>query len=142
MEWITAIVGLLIGSSSGGVIGWILSAKSSKRKSEAEANLQEAEANLKSLEADERQITYLKKELADAYAQLDHVQDLMDQKRAKLLELSRKVGDLELRLIEEERLRKLAQYNECTRDCADRQPPRSHKMAVRSRQTAELDYLK
>lgn len=142
MEWITAIVSLLIGSSSGGVIGWILSAKSSKRKSAAEASLQEAEANLKSLEADERLISYLKRELSDAYAQLDHVQELMDQKRLKLLELSRKVGELELRVIEEERLRKLAQYNECTRDCADRQPPRSTKLNVQPRRTEELDYLK
>lgn len=125
MNWIETLITLLIGSGGFGVLGWVLSARSTRRKAAAEAGIQEAEASIKEIEADERQIAYLKKELADAYAQLDHVQDLMDQKRAKLLELSRKVGELELRLIEEERLRKLAQYNECKRDCPDRQPPRA-----------------
>ncbi len=125
MNWIETLITVLIGSGGCGVLGWVLSARSTRRKEAAEAGIQEAEASIKEIEADERQIAYLKKELADAYAQLDHVQDLMDQKRAKLLELSRKVGELELRLIEEERLRKLAQYNECKRDCPDRQPPRA-----------------
>ncbi len=125
MNWIETLITVLIGSGGCGVLGWVLSARSTRRKAAAEAGIQEAEACIKEIEADERQIAYLKKELADAYAQLDHVQDLMDQKRAKLLELSRKVGELELRLIEEERLRKLAQYNECKRDCHDRQPPRA-----------------
>jgi peptidoglycan hydrolase CwlO-like protein len=125
MNWIETLITVLIGSGGCGVLGWVLSARSTRRKAAAEAGIQEAEASIKEIEADERQIAYLKKELADAYAQLDHVQDLMDQKRAKLLELSRKVGELELRLIEEERLRKLAQYNECKRDCPDRQPPRA-----------------
>ncbi len=125
MNWIETLITVLIGSGGCGVLGWVLSARSTRRKAAAEAGIQEAEASIKEIEADERQIAYLKKELADAYAQLDPVQDLMDQKRAKLLELSRKVGELELRLIEEERLRKLAQYNECKRDCPDRQPPRA-----------------
>ena len=107
MNWIETLITVLIGSGGCGVLGWVLSARSTRRKAAAEAGIQEAEASIKEIEADERQIAYLKKELADAYAQLDHVQDLMDQKRAKLLELSRKVGELELRLIEEERLRKL-----------------------------------
>lgn len=48
-----------------------------------------------------------------------------DQIKADATELSRKVGELELRLVEEQRLRKLAEYNICTNEtCIGRTPPR------------------
>lgn len=68
---------------------------------------------------------YLKSGMEDAYRQLNTLQDVLDEMRAKLLGDKREIVNLELRLLEEERLRKLAQYNECKRECSDRQPPRA-----------------
>lgn len=85
---------------------------------------QSAEADIKEVAADQAQVTYLKNELKDAYKEMEHIQDLMDSKRGKILELTRKVGELELKVLEAERLRMLAEYNRCTADCPDRIPPR------------------
>ncbi len=125
MNWIETLITVLIGSGGCGVLGWVLSARSTRRKAAAEAEIQEAEASIKEIEADERQMQYLKSGMEDAYRQLNALQEVIDKLRTKLLEAKRKIGDLELRLLEEERLRKLAQYNECKRDCPDRQPPRA-----------------
>lgn len=138
MNWIETLITVLIGSGGCGVLGWMLSARSTRRKAAAEAGIQEAEASIKEIEADERQVQYLKSGMEDAYRQLNALQEVIDKMRAKLLEDKRKIMDLELRLLEEERLRKLAQYNECKRDCPDRQPPRSTGVAKNRKQDDEF----
>lgn len=115
---VTEIISLVLNFVlSGGLIGTFSFYRSKRRT-------QSAEADIKEVAADQAQVTYLKNELKDAYTEMEHIQDLMDSKRGKILELTRKVGELELKVLEAERLKKLAEYHRCTADCDSRIPPR------------------
>lgn len=115
MEIISLTVNLILGS---GIIGLLFFYKSKQRKEAAAATIME-------LDATETQINHLSKQLKEAYTELDHMQDIIDSKRHSIIELMRRVGELELKLLSEERSRQQAEYHRCLNsECTNRQPVR------------------
>lgn len=115
LEIISLVTNFVLGS---GVIGTFIFYRSKRKKENVSASTMEFDALV-------AQLRYLKEQIKENFTDMDAMQDLLDKKRAANLELSRRVGELELRLVEEQRLRKLAEYNICTDEaCTRRTPPR------------------
>lgn len=115
VEILSLVLNALLGS---GVVGMFLFYRAKRKKENVSASSMEFEALV-------AQLRYLKEQIKENFADMDNMQNLLDKKRTLNIELSRKVGELELRLVEEQRLRKLAQYNVCTNEtCIGRTPPR------------------
>lgn len=116
VEILSLVLNALLGS---GVVGMFLFYRAKRKKENLSANTMEFEALV-------AQLRYLKEQIKENFADMDNMQNLLDKKRTLNIELSRKVGELELRLVEEQRLRKLAEYNICTNEtCIGRTPPRT-----------------
>ena len=115
METARLIFDIIISS---GLIGMLFLYRSKKKKAAAEAEDAEFDVTTK-------QIDYLSKQLADMFTENDKMQELLDQKKAELLDIKRQLNEMKLRLLEEEYRRKEAEYNMCTvEQCAKRIPPR------------------
>lgn len=115
----TEIISLILNFVlSSGLAGTFIFYRAKRKKENVSASTMEFDALV-------AQLRYLKEQIKENFTDMDAMQNLLDKKRALNLELSRRVGELELRLVEEQRLRKLAEYNICNDEtCPRRTPPR------------------
>ena len=109
---------LLAAALGTGWVGTCMFYRSKRKKAKVEANEEE-------LKYDIAQIDHLKKQNKEAYETIEKLQEIINELRAKNIEDAKKINDLELKLIEAERRRNLAEYNQCVVDnCCDRMPKR------------------
>lgn len=109
---------VLTGLLGSGWIGTFMFYRTRKKKANIEADKEE-------LQLDIDQIEHLKKQNKEAYETIEKLQAIINQLRAANIENSKKINDLELKLIEADRKSKLAEYNACeVDDCCDRVPKR------------------
>ncbi len=115
MKLLNTILDFTVG---GGLVGLLLFYRSRRRKEKVSADNAGFEALV-------MQIGHLKRENREAYDDLDNLQLRMDQKRETIMAQETKILDLELRLMEEVRLRRIAEYLKCEdNQCPNRKPPR------------------
>lgn len=112
LKWLlTAVLGT-------GWIGTFMFYKIKRKKAIVEADKQE-------LQYDIDQIEHLKKQNKEAYDTIEKLQEIINELRTKNIEDAKKINELELKLIEAERRRNLAEYNTCiVENCCDRIPKR------------------
>lgn len=107
-----------------GLATLLLFYSSKKRKSAAEAETLEIGAQMSEFSAMKSQIEHLSKELKDAYTTIEGMQDIIDKKRARILEVSRLVAQMQMKVIEAEYRQKRAEKFRCeVEECIHRQPP-------------------
>ena len=115
MEVINIIVNGVLAS---GLAGMMLFYRSKRRKHNAEAEVGEFNAAV-------LQINHFSRQLKEAYAEMDGMQDIIERKRGELLEMSRKLAEMRMQLVRAEERISMAEYNMCTvRECTKRIPPR------------------
>ncbi len=112
LKWIlTALLGT-------GWVGTFMFYRIKRKKALVEADKQE-------LQYDIDQIEHLKKQNKEAYDTIEKLQTIINDIRAKNIEDAKKITELELKVIEAERRRNLAEYNTCiVENCCDRIPKR------------------
>ncbi len=112
LKWLlTAVLGT-------GWIGTFMFYRIKRKKALVEADKQE-------LQYDIDQIEHLKKQNKEAYDTIEKLQTIINDIRAKNIEDAKKITELELKVIEAERRRNLAEYNTCiVENCCDRIPKR------------------
>lgn len=111
MDYLNIILNFLLGS---GIVSVLFFYRSKRRKENAEAVVVE-------LGAFTAQINHLSKQLKESFAEIDLMQDIIDKKRQKIIELSRKLTELELRAMEEERKRRTVECKICNNsECTER----------------------
>lgn len=109
IELISIVLNLVLGSSL------ILFYSSNRRKQAAEASTAEVGARRGEFDINRQQIEFLSHQLNEAYAEIDKMQDIINEKRNEIIELIRITKRLEVELINGERLR-------CLRSvCAERE---------------------
>lgn len=83
------------------------------------------EADKEGLQYDIDQIEHLKKQNKEAYETIEKLQAIINELRAKNVEDGKKINELELKLIDAERRKNIAEYNTCVvDDCCERLPKR------------------
>lgn len=103
MELISLILNFVLGS---GVISLLVFYRSKQRRERAETSVVE-------LGAFKAQIDHLSKQLKESFSEIDLMQGIIDNKREKIIDLSRKLTDIELRAIAEEKRRRLLEPKIC-----------------------------
>lgn len=105
---------IILGFISGSGIGVLLFYRIKRRKENADATVVEHNAYL-------TQITYLKTQLKESFTELDNMQDIIDKKRKQIIELTKRLGELEIKLVETEQNRQKIECNVCLNDrCKER----------------------
>lgn len=109
---------ILVTACGTGWVGTFMFYRSKRKK----ANI---EVEKEGLQYDISQIEHLKKQNKEAYDTIEKLQSIINELRAKNIEDAKKINELELKLIEAERRKNLAEYNACiVDDCCDRVPKR------------------
>lgn len=115
IEIINIVVNALLAS---GLISMMLFYRSKRRKHNTEADVGEFNAAV-------LQINHFSQQLKEAYEEIDRMQAIIDQKRNDLLEMSKKLSEMRLQLVQTEERVALAEYNRCNvAECVRRIPPR------------------
>lgn len=109
-EIIRMALDVIVGS---GVVGLLLFYRSKQRKESAAAVTAEAQAASAELDANKAQIEHLSRQLVESFAENVKVQELVGKERSKIVELMRQLGEIEMKLLDEERRRKQAERNAC-----------------------------
>lgn len=113
-----AIPDLVLGS---GIVGLLFFYRAKRRRESADAVTAEARAASAELDVNKAQIEHLSRQLIDSFSENVKVQELVDKERARIVELMRQLGEIEMKFLEEERRRKRAERDVCLVDnCASR----------------------
>lgn len=115
---VRTVIDLLMGS---GIVGMLLFYRLKQRRESAATLTAEAKAAEAELDVNKAQIEHLSRQLIDSLADNAKVQDIVSKQRDRIVQLMRQLGELELKLMEEERRRKQAERRVCFADnCAER----------------------
>ncbi len=107
-----------------GVASLLMFYKSKRRKSNAEADMVEINVQKGEFSTLKIEIEHLSGELKEAYSTIGQMQDIIDKKRSRIIEISRQLADMEIKLIDAELEKKRAERFKCQLyDCPDRVPP-------------------
>ena len=83
------------------------------------------EADKEGLQYDISQIEHLKRQNKEAYETIEKLQSIINELRARNVEDAKKINELELKLIDSEKRKNIAEYNTCmVDDCCSRVPKR------------------
>ncbi|MDE6482924.1 MAG: hypothetical protein K2L01_04105 [Rikenellaceae bacterium] len=109
---------LVLGS---GIVSLLLFYRTRHRRESAEAVTAEAQAASAELDVNKAQIEHLSRQLVDSFSENVKVQELVSRERARIVDLMRQLGEIEIKFLEEERRRKRAERDACTvENCASR----------------------
>ncbi len=104
-----------------GIVGLLFFYRIKQRRESAAAVTAEAQAASAELDVNKAQIEHLSRQLADSFSENVKVQDLVNKERARIVDLMRQLGELEIKFLEEERRRKRAERDVCAvENCASR----------------------
>ena len=104
-----------------GIVGLLFFYRIKQRRESAAAVTAEAQAASAELDVNKAQIEHLGRQLADSFSENVKVQDLVNKERARIVDLMRQLGELEIKFLEEERRRKRAERDVCAvENCASR----------------------
>ena len=104
-----------------GIVGLLFFYRIKQRRESATAVTAEAQAASAELDVNKAQIEHLSRQLADSFSENVKVQDLVNKERARIVDLMRQLGELEIKFLEEERRRKRAERDVCAvENCASR----------------------
>ncbi len=104
-----------------GIVGLLFFYRIKQRRESAAAVTAEAQAASAELDVNKAQIEHLSRQLADSFSENVKVQDLVNKERARIVDLMRQLGELEIKFLEEERSRKRAERDVCAvENCASR----------------------
>jgi len=102
-------------------VGLLFFYRIKQRRESAAAVTAEAQAASAELDVNKAQIEHLSRQLADSFSENVKVQDLVNKERARIVDLMRQLGELEIKFLEEERRRKRAERDVCAvENCASR----------------------
>jgi len=116
MEIISLILNFILAS---GLFGTLIFYKSKRRKEAAEATGVEIENMHNEFGVHRQSVEFLSHQLAEAYGEIDKMQDIINRNREHILELIRQTKLLEINLINEEGKRRQAEIFACRRSSCE-----------------------
>ncbi len=110
MEIISLILNIVL---SGSTIGTVIFFTSKRRKAAAEASCAEIGAKEQEFSLQKDNIEFLANQLQDAWAEVEKMQNLLNESRNQIVELITKTKKLEIEILESDNKRKKAELMTC-----------------------------